>query len=66
MKHYLRAKDIAPKLSMSLPGIYAAARKGDLPCYRVGTAVLFDEDEVETFLKENRSNCLKTLREYER
>lgn len=46
----LRAKDVAEKLSLALPTIYAFAHRGLLPCVKLGRAVRFRTESIDRFL----------------
>ena len=42
----LTAEEIAPELRTSRQGVYALARSGAIPSYRMGKRLLFSLDEV--------------------
>jgi len=46
----LRANEVAKKLSLALPTIYAFAHRGLLPCVKLGRAVRFRTESIERFL----------------
>lgn len=44
------AEWVADKLSIPVPSIYDYARRGVLPCVRVGKLVRFRPSDIETFI----------------
>ena len=44
------AEWVAEKLDIPLPSIYDYARRGVLPCVRVGKLVRFRPSDIETFI----------------
>lgn len=50
----LRARDVAERLGVSVPYVYALAADGVLPCLRVGRTVRFERDRFERWLEERR------------
>ncbi|MCP4599101.1 MAG: helix-turn-helix domain-containing protein [Proteobacteria bacterium] len=41
-------------LSMTRAAIYQAARRGQLPCYRLGTRLRFRREDLDQLLESNR------------
>ena len=60
MKDYLRSHELAPKLGISQGGLNRLARKGIIPGHKVGNIWVFNEDEVEEYVR--KPTCLRTLR----
>ena len=60
MSKLLKPKEIAEKLNVSLPQVYAMIRNGDLPVVRIGRCVRVREIDVENFiliqLEQNNKN----------
>ena len=46
----ITSKQVAEKLSMSQVWVYKQAERGQLPFYRVGDAVRFDEEEINAYV----------------
>jgi excisionase family DNA binding protein len=59
---FLTAQQVAIWLSMSLVWVYKAAKKGLLPFHRVGEAIRFDPNEIQSYLNWRR-NIKKTYEE---
>ena len=51
----LTAKELSEWLSMSLPWVYKATEKGDLPFLKIGQAVRFDPEEIKRYLESRRN-----------
>lgn len=47
----MTAREVAEMLSLPLSTVYELARRGDLPCSRLGRAVRFLRDDVERRLR---------------
>ena len=58
----LTPKEVAAWLKMSLVWVYKQTEKGLLPFHRVGEAIRFDPNEVQSYLDERR-NIKKTYEE---
>ena len=58
----LTAQQVAAWLNMSLVWVYKAAEKGLFPFHRVGEAIRFDPNEIQSYLNERR-NLNKTYEE---
>jgi excisionase family DNA binding protein len=54
MRPLLKAYEVAELLGRSTRWVLDAAVAGDLPSFKVGKAVRFDEDEIEAWLTERR------------
>ena len=53
MEKYLSAEEVAERLSLSRKTVLEFARKGTLPCIRIGKNVVrFSESALEKFLNE--------------
>ena len=61
-KPFLTAQQVAAWLNMSLVWVYKAAEKGLLPFHRLGEAIRFDPEEIQSYLNERR-NIKKTYGE---
>jgi excisionase family DNA binding protein len=48
----LRASEVAERLRLATPTVYALIRRGALPGVRVGGSVRVDPAELERFLRE--------------
>lgn len=59
LKPLLTVDQVAAWLNMSREWVYKAAEKGLLPFHRVGEAIRFDPDEIQSYLNERR-NIRKT------
>ncbi len=53
-KDLLRPPEVARKLALSVPRIYAMAQAGILPCVRHGRAVRFRVQDVDAYIKAHR------------
>ena len=51
----LTAPKVAERLGIKVRTVYALAQRGDLPSYRIATAVRFAAQDVETYLQSCRS-----------
>ena len=51
MNRLMKAAEVAQYAQVNVQTIYRKARSGDLPCYRIGTAIRFKQDEIETAMK---------------
>lgn len=51
----LTANEVAAQLGLSQTKIYDLARSGDLPCYRFGSSVRFDQQEVKGYIQSCQS-----------
>jgi len=49
-QHLLKARELAAILSMSVAGVFKAAREGRLPCLRIGYSIRFDGAQVARVL----------------
>ncbi len=58
----LTAQQVAAWLNMSLVWVYKQAEKGLLPYHRVGEAIRFDPNEIQSYLNKRR-NIKKTYEE---
>ena len=47
----MTAAEVADYTQTNVQTIYRKVRSGDLPHYRIGTAIRFKQDEIETALK---------------
>ena len=47
----IKASELARHIDMSTATIYRKASTGELPCYRLGTAIRFKLEEVELAMK---------------
>lgn len=54
MKKYLTMKEVSEMLRMAIPTIYAFIREKKIPSYKVGGKRLFDQDEIEAWMKKHR------------
>lgn len=52
---FLTVKETAFKLNMSKNSIYRLADHGQIPCYRIGSSLRFDENDVNKFI--NNTYC---------
>ena len=52
----LTAAEVAQKMAISQRMVYELAARGDLPAYRIGSAVRFESADVEAF----RASCRST------
>lgn len=48
---FLRARDAAPLLNVSLSAVYKAMQSGAIPCVRIGTARRIPKKYIEDLLK---------------
>ncbi|MGA9883182.1 MAG: helix-turn-helix domain-containing protein [Candidatus Acidiferrales bacterium] len=55
MGKLLKAIEVAARLAVSEKMIYKLAKLGRLPAVRFGSAVRFDEDDVEAFITASKS-----------
>jgi excisionase family DNA binding protein len=53
--HLLTPKEVAKWLSMSLPWIYKATERGDLPYLRIGQAIRYDPEQIKQYLDERKN-----------
>ena len=51
MDRLMRATEVAQYAQVNVQTIYRKARSGDLPCYRIGTAIRFKQEEIDLALK---------------
>jgi excisionase family DNA binding protein len=54
-EHLLIPKEVSKWLSMSLPWVYKATERGDLPYLRIGQAIRFDREQIKQYLVERRN-----------
>lgn len=47
----ITAKRLAPRLGLSVSSVYELARRGELPCVRLGTSVRFDPAQIAERLR---------------
>ena len=52
----LTVGEVARQLCLSQSMVYALVRRGDLAAVRIGTAVRFREQDIETFVNSNLIN----------
>lgn len=50
----LTARDVAARLGVSRGLVYSLAKRGELPCYRIGGALRFAEAEIAAWLQGRR------------
>lgn len=50
----MRAAEVAPILGISASWLYKAAQRGEVPCYRFGSAIRFDPVELQAWAKGGR------------
>jgi len=60
-EHLLTPKEVSRWLSMSLPWVYKAVERGDLPFCRIGNAVRFDRAEIEAYLASRKNLNISKL-----
>lgn len=53
-KSLMRPRDVALKLGLSVPHVYALASAGALPSVKLGRAVRFRPADVDRFIREHR------------
>lgn len=53
-KALLKVPDVARRLGISVPHVYGLARRGEIPCVRIGTSVRFDPEDVEEYIRAHR------------
>ena len=53
-RRWLTVPEIAVHVSWSPDRVYRLTAAGAMPCRRIGSRVLFDRDEVDTWLDEHR------------
>lgn len=51
MNRLMTAAEVADYTQMNVQTIYRKVRSGDLPHYRIGTALRFKQDEIESAMK---------------
>jgi excisionase family DNA binding protein len=51
MKQLISAEDVSNRLGVPPVTIYAWVRLGQLPSYKLGRRVMFDESEIEAWLE---------------
>ena len=51
MDRLMKAAEVAQYAQINVQTVYRKARNGDLPCYRIGTAIRFKQSEIETAMK---------------
>jgi len=51
MNRLMTAAQVADYAQLNVQTIYRKVRSGDLPHYRIGTAIRFKQDEIEMALK---------------
>ena len=51
MNRLMTAAEVADYAQVNVQTVYRKVRNGDLPHYRIGTALRFKQDEIETALK---------------
>ena len=51
MERLMTAAQVADYAQLNVQTIYRKVRSGDLPHYRIGTAIRFKQDEIEMALK---------------
>jgi len=54
-EHLLTPKEVSKWLSMSLPWIYKATERGDLPYLRIGQAIRYDPEAIKAYLQTRRN-----------
>lgn len=54
-EYLLTVRQLAKWLNMSLPWIYKASERGDLPFHRIGNAVRFNRMEIEAYLASRKN-----------
>ena len=58
----ITVKELADRWCLSTKKIYDLVARGDLDCYRFGSAIRFDDDQVERYLARIRSGIEKRTR----
>jgi excisionase family DNA binding protein len=51
MKQLISAEDVSKRLGVPPVTIYAWVSRGQMPSYKLGRRVMFDESEIEAWLK---------------
>ena len=51
MKRLMTASEVAEYIKCDVRTVYRYAKNGYLPCYRIGTAIRFKQNEVEEAMK---------------
>jgi excisionase family DNA binding protein len=54
-EHLLTPRELSKLFSMSLPWVYKATERGDLPYLRIGQAIRFDPQEIKVYLETRRN-----------
>ena len=51
MNRLMTAAEVAKYAQINVQTVYRKVRSGDLPHYRIGTALRFKQDEIDTAMK---------------
>ena len=58
-KRYLNVSQLALILNISVKTIYAKCSIGELPFFRIGSRILFDPDDLQTYILEQKQKSLR-------
>jgi len=50
--HALKAAEVATLLAVSRITVFKLAKRGRIPCFRIGTCVRFDPKQIAQFLRQ--------------
>ena len=59
-RQLINARQVAESLAVPVRAVYVLVDRGELPGYKVGRRLRFDETEVERFLETRRVNGAAT------
>ena len=54
MEELVSVKELCKQLKVSRVWLYRAAKKGLIPCYRMGDLVRFRQRDIDAFLEKSR------------
>lgn len=60
--NYLTRKEAAKRLTISLPTLSKYSLEGLIPCYRIGSRVLYKEEEIDKALELVHSQKFKAFK----
>ncbi|NLG32109.1 MAG: helix-turn-helix domain-containing protein [Syntrophomonadaceae bacterium] len=58
-KHMMEAQEAATWLHISYYTLLQKAKKGEIPCVRIGSRVLFSQEGLETWIEEQEAASIK-------
>lgn len=62
-KHMMEAQEAAAWLHISYYTLLQKAKKGEIPCIRIGSRVLFSQEGLEAWIEEQEAASVKPVEE---